>query len=257
MDYKVLFFDVDGTLTSNVTGEIPTSTKRVIQSLREKGYHIIAATGRPLAMCDHIKELGIETFITANGAYATHQGKCIYKVQVTQEQVVAINQLAKQLGHSITFYSEQLNINEVLKEETYTILKEQFFEDLLPNIVYKGDEIETYLMCLFVTEEELAPYKEAFPSMDYFRWHPNIVNLLEQPSSKSVAIEHVLAYFGYTKEQAIAFGDGQNDIDMLEYVSFGVAMGNGSEQLKSIAQYVTADSHNDGIEKAVKELQLL
>ena len=67
----------------------------------------------------------------------------------------------------------------------------------------------------------------------------------------------MLDYCGLTKEEAIAVGDWENDIDMLELVDIGIAMGNASEALKSIAQYVTKDSSEDGIALALKEYELI
>jgi len=58
-------------------------------------------------------------------------------------------------------------------------------------------------------------------------------------------------------EEALAFGDGDNDIDMLEQVGFGIAMGNGSEALKNVANYVTKKSTEDGIDYALRELQII
>jgi HAD superfamily hydrolase (TIGR01484 family) len=65
MDYKIVFFDVDGTITHHENGSISNNTKEVIKTLINKGLKVVAATGRPLSMCKEIRELGIDTFITA------------------------------------------------------------------------------------------------------------------------------------------------------------------------------------------------
>ena len=70
-------------------------------------------------------------------------------------------------------------------------------------------------------------------------------------------MQAVLDYFSLSREEALAFGDGDNDIDMLEQVGFGIAMGNGSEALKSVANYVTKKSTNDGIYYALRKLQII
>jgi len=69
MSYKIAFFDIDGTITNHEDGSIPHSTIEAIKALKNKGIRVVAATGRPLSMCKEIQELGIETFITANGGY--------------------------------------------------------------------------------------------------------------------------------------------------------------------------------------------
>ena len=90
-------------------------------------------------------------------------------------------------------------------------------------------------------------YKEKFPTLTFKRWHPFILNVLENDVSKSLAIFKVLEFFNIDKKEAIAFGDGENDIDMIELVGFGIAMGNANEKLKSVVDFVTKDSDEDGI----------
>ncbi|MNH34041.1 putative phosphatase [compost metagenome] len=75
--------------------------------------------------------------------------------------------------------------------------------------------------------------------------------------SKSIAVQAVLDYFNFSPEEALAFGDGDNDIDMLEQVGLGVAMGNGSEALKSSADYITKKSIEGGIYHALQELKII
>src|SRR3954453_17375309 len=84
MDYKIVFFDVDGTITNHEDGSISNNTKEAIKALQDKGIRVVAATGRPLSMCNEIRELGIDTFITANGGYAKHNHEVIHKVEWIQ-----------------------------------------------------------------------------------------------------------------------------------------------------------------------------
>jgi hydroxymethylpyrimidine pyrophosphatase-like HAD family hydrolase len=84
-----------------------------------------------------------------------------------------------------------------------------------------------------------------------------VLNVLQEDVSKSLAIIKVLQYFGIEKSEAIAFGDGENDIDMLELVGLGIAMGNGNEKLKNVADFVTKKSGEDGIEFALKKYGII
>ena len=102
-------------------------------------------------------------------------------------------------------------------------------------------------------KKQLRNTFEIFPYLTFKRWHPFVVNVLQEEVSKSLAIIKVLQYFDIDKSEAIAFGDGENDIDMLELVGLGVAMGNGNEKLKKIADFVTKKSSEDGIEFALKK----
>ncbi|MEG0439490.1 MAG: Cof-type HAD-IIB family hydrolase [Solibacillus sp.] len=257
MKHRIIFFDVDGTITSHKDGTISQSTKQAIKKLLGNGLHVVAATGRPLSMCAEIIELGIDTFITANGAYVTHQGKCIHKIVLSHETVYRVNQFTSQQQHALTYYSDTIHMNEVQNPKVQQALYETLGLQEFPSINSVAHLSETYLLCLFADEVEIEKYKAQFPTINFKRWHPYIVNVLEENVSKSVAIKKVLDYFGFTKEEAIAFGDGENDIDMLEIVDLGIAMGNANEKLKSSANFITKDSCEDGIVWALKHFKLI
>lgn len=256
MKPRIIFFDIDGTLTSSITGEIPQSTIEALQNLKQQGITVVAATGRPYSMCQGLEQLGFETFITANGAYVRHHEDVLYGAHVAtdfQQQMLALSQ---QHGQAMTFYCDDFYYNGIVTTELKTALHEAFMLDALPPVL-PADAHETNLMCLIATDDQLAPYEEAFPQVTFHRWHEMIVTVLTEPVSKSRAIQEVLAFYGYTREEAMAFGDSYNDTDMLEYVGFGVAMGNAPDIVKASAQYVTDPAHDDGIANALQKLHIL
>ena len=257
MKHKIIFFDVDGTITNFKDGTIPRSTKNAIKKLLDNGLKVVAATGRPLSMCQELVEIGIDTFITANGAYVTHQGTCIHKIVFPNETALLFSKFAFEQQNALTYYSDTIHMNAVrnpkVQQALYDTLKLQEF----PPINKEAHLNEIYLLCLFADEVEIEKYKTQFPTIHFKRWHPYIVNVLEEDVSKSVAIRKVLDYFGLTKEEAVAFGDGENDIDMLELVDLGIAMGNANESVKSTANFVTKDSSEDGIEWALKKYEFI
>ncbi|MCL1701844.1 Cof-type HAD-IIB family hydrolase [Lysinibacillus sp. Bpr_S20] len=257
MDYKIVFFDVDGTLVNYEDGCMEESTRNAIQQLKSKGIHIVAATGRPLSMCQDLRNVGIETFITANGAYAKHQDQVIHKIPVAQEIVQAVKAFADENKQSLSFFTEQLSMNNVREKETLKAMQETLSLQEFPVINEDIVTQEVYLMCLYGDEDIEKKYTSTFPHVLFKRWHPYITNVLQHDVSKSIAIQAVLDYFDLSPEDALAFGDGDNDIDMLEQVGFGIAMGNGSEALKNVANYVTKKSTEGGIDYALRELQII
>ena len=257
MAYKIVFFDVDGTLTNHQDGSISTKTKEAIHALKEKGMKVVAATGRPLSMCQDIKYLGIDTFITANGGYAKHESQVIHKMAMDQRNVQDIFEFAKAENHGLSFYTEEFYMNGVKNPQILKALKETLFLQEYPTIdelIYRQD---VYLMCLYASDQMVKKYSSHFPHLTFLRWHPFVLNVLQEEVSKSVAIRKVLEYFDIDKSEAIAFGDGENDIDMLEFVGLGVAMGNGNERVQSAADFVTKKSSEEGIEFALNEIGLL
>lgn len=87
MDYKIAFFDIDRTISHHKDGSISSKTKDAIKSLKSKGIKVVAATGRALSMCKEIEEIGVETFITANGAYVKHKQLVIHKIAINKSIV--------------------------------------------------------------------------------------------------------------------------------------------------------------------------
>jgi len=208
-------------------------------------------------MCDEIRELGIETFITANGGYAKHGREVIYKVPMENQLIKQIMEFSQIGKHSLSFFTEELSINGVKDPSQLKALKETLSLNDYPVINQFIHQQEVFLLCLYGNEETVDKYKKKFPHLIFKRWHPYIVNVLQEDVSKSLAIKKVLEYFNIDSSQAIAFGDGENDIDMLECVGLSIAMENGSTTLKSIADFVTRKSSEDGIEYALKKYGII
>jgi len=88
-------------------------------------------------------------------------------------------------------------------------------------------------------------------------WHPDGWDVIAKGGGKQTAIRRYLAENGLTPEEAIAFGDGENDIGMLKLAGIGVAMGNAEGIVKEAADYVTTDIDDNGIENALKHFGLI
>jgi len=257
MDYKIVFLDVDGTMTHHEDGSISTSTKDAIKRLKEIGIKVVAATGRPLSMCNEIRELGIETFITANGGYVKHDQHVIHKVPLDKGYIQEVHDFAISQNDGLAFITEEFTMNGVKNIEISKALKETLSLDAYPQVNSQIIHQEVYLTCLYANDETVEKYIHQFPHLSFKRWHPFVLNVLKEDVSKSLAIHKVLQYFEIDPSEAIAFGDGENDIDMLELVGLGIAMGNGHENLKLVADFVTKKSGEDGIEFALKRFQII
>ncbi|GKV56492.1 haloacid dehalogenase [Sporosarcina sp. NCCP-2222] len=257
MTYKIIFFDVDGTLIDYQTGEVSVATQSAICQLKKNNYVLVAATGRPLSMCLDLETLGIDAFITANGAYVKYRDEVIFKSVLSQETVTSIHQFAERSGHSLTYFTETLTMNGIRNENTLTALRETLSLDTFPEQDDLAIHKEIYLMCLYGNQDTIQLYEKEFPALRFQQWHPKIANVLQNEVSKSIAAKHVLEYFQLQPYEAIAFGDGENDIDLFRLVGLSVAMGNGHENLKRVADFVTKNCADEGIEYALKTLKLI
>lgn len=257
MGYKIVFFDVDGTITNHEDGTIPHSTIEAIKTLKSKGIKVVAATGRPLSMCNELQELGIETFITANGGYVKHNQELIHSVPMDKNLVKDVMDFATLHNNGLSFYTEEFSMNGVTEDGILRALKETLSLNEYPETNKLIHNQDVFLLCLFANDEAVDKYIHEFPHLTFKRWHPYVLNVLKEDVSKSLAILKTLEFFGIDKMDAIAFGDGENDIDMLELVGLGIAMGNANDTLKNVADFVTKKSSDDGIEYALIKFMII
>ncbi|MDT0121724.1 Cof-type HAD-IIB family hydrolase [Paenibacillus sp. RRE4] len=256
---KAVFLDVDGTLLSEKDRSLSKDTEESIRRLIQKGIHIILVTGRPHHLCEKFKHLGIDTVISANGALVTCRGEIIHKSILSSTMVREFSHFAASQGHALSYFTESLGMNGTCRTDhrVTDALRETLGLMEYPDQTLTLDE-EIYCMCLYANEEETNQYKERFPSLRFVRFHPYVCNVLEAGEvSKSVAAQIVLTHLNIRREETMAFGDGENDIDLLTYVGVSVAMGNGGERVKQSADYVTRKASEGGITHALRHYKLI
>lgn len=272
---KVVFFDIDGTLMTS-KNQLPESTQQAIKELKDNGHLPIISTGRPPEMLEAVAEaLGIENYISLNGQYIVVDGEPIYSKPLPTDALENLIETSYDQGDRTflltenqvignTFMSEMMDpdfltyvythLSELPTEVTLELFK-HMTEKPLPRDRYEREEV---LMAFVNTSEENdAFYQEHFPDLHFTRATPLIGEAIMKGSHKAIGMERVVNHLGKNMTDTIAFGDSLNDIEMLEAAGAGVAMGNGREELKEIADYVTADVSDDGILKGLKRLKLI
>lgn len=258
---KAVFFDIDGTLVSFNTHQIPQSTLNAVSELRRKGIKVYIATGRPLQFIDNLGDLEYDGMITVTGAHCfTREGQVIYHHPVMEDDVRRIVDFQKkEVGaYPIIFVVEdELFVTDINDDV-------RFIADLLnirlPQIRpadYALGKPVLQIISFFKSDREDGLMKELMPHCVSMRWHPLFTDVIASGVSKSIGIDKVLAYEGISLDEAMAFGDGGNDLSMVKHVPFGIAMGNACEELKAVANYVTDDVDHDGIAKALLHYGLI
>ena len=116
---------------------------------------------------------------------------------------------------------------------------------------------DTYQISPYIGRERDAEFLAHAPGLISQRWSGWFTDMIAEGGGKPEGIKVTLDRYGFTQEECMAFGDGGNDITMLEYAAIGVAMGNASDEVKAHADYVTADCEDDGIYKAFKHFGLI
>ena len=102
-------------------------------------------------------------------------------------------------------------------------------------------------------EKEVA---RRFPQLMALRSKATYLEILSPEATKGSAAKVLLEHYGLSTKQAVAFGDSDVDVDMLQYCGLGVAMGNAPRQVKEAADYVTASNDEEGIYIALNSLRL-
>ncbi|CAI6015797.1 5-amino-6-(5-phospho-D-ribitylamino)uracil phosphatase YitU [Paenibacillus sp. JJ-100] len=259
MRIKAVFLDVDGTLLSEKDRSLSQRTEESIRRLIEKGIHIILVTGRPHQYCEEFMQLGIDTIISANGALITCGGERIYKSVLSSPMIREFSHFAISQGHALSYFTESFAMNGVCRTDSRVTdaLRETLGLIEYPDQMVTLDN-EMYCMCLYANEEETNKYQAQFPSLRFVRFHPYVCNVLEVSEvSKYVAAQAVITYINVCREETMAFGDGENDIDLLTYAGVGVAMGNGGAVVKQCADYVTLKASDDGVTHALKHFKVI
>ncbi len=260
---KIVFFDIDWTLYIKDEKRIPDSViNEVLPRLKAKGIIPAIATGRnlegfPDAIKPFLNENGFEMLVTINGQDNFYQGELIsdYKISVPRIQQ-AVEKLEK-LAIPYAFVARKtVAVSE--RNEIVHLTTSPITEDYIVDKDYyqQGDTVQ---MLAYFPASRDAEVAQAVLGDDLkaVRWHDEAVDILRKENSKARGIADVLTHFGFSIENAMAFGDGFNDMEMLQAVGFGVAMGNGEEEIKAIADFVTKDIREDGILYALEQLNVI
>lgn len=250
---KALFFDIDGTLVSFNTHKIPTSTIEAIGRVREKGIKVFIATGRPKVIMNNLGTLEFDGYITMNGAYCfAGKDEVIYENRIPREDVLTLMNIIKR---------KTLTSTVVTDKKLFIVhpnwMSDEFSSTLeipaLPKIDPEDIPVDNiYQISPFITPAQEKKLMPQIPHCESGRWHPSFTDIVAVGSGKHKGIDAILNRFDIKLEETMAFGDGGNDITMLKHVAIGIAMGNATDNVKQIADYVTDTVDNDGIVKGLK-----
>lgn len=256
---KILFLDIDGTILLP-DHTIQVSTIEAIKQVTKRGIKVFLATGRPLHEINHLKvKLNIQSCIGYNGAYATYQGKEIYNRPMDPNLVDHFIQTATKSNEELVFYRKDANLFTDLNKP-YIINFINYF-DLTLNEHYQETDRDKILggTIMNVNEKNLKHYQKS----SHFLSEVNVEGLrdsydiIQKTTNKGEAINYILNKFNLKPEQAIAFGDGLNDREMLSTVGKGFAMGNANPDLFQFANYKTTSVEDNGIYNGLKQLGLV
>jgi Cof subfamily protein (haloacid dehalogenase superfamily) len=270
-DFRLLVVDVDGTLVG-ASGVPSDGVKRAVAAAQDRGVRVALCSGRPLASCWPIaRELALGgPHVVFNGALvkdptAAEPVLCRPIPMDAAREVVdycRAHELCLELYDQSTHYVERDRLESQLHAQSIRVTYEiGDFDDLLkqgPPIKFQivvGDPRAKDLTAELARRMgDRLGFSTAIPMAPAEGME--CVNIVAAGVSKGLAIRSLLEYYGLTKEQCVGAGDAPNDLPLFAEVGFRVVMGNASDEIKSLADYVAPDVEADGLATAIGRLFL-
>ncbi|WP_117169967.1 HAD family hydrolase [Paraliobacillus sediminis] len=259
-NYKILFLDIDGTILK-ADHTIDHSTKNAIKQVKEQGIEIFLATGRPLhEVTDIADELDVHSFIGYNGAYAIYQDKEILNKPMKRDTVKHFLHVCQANPHEMVLYTHNKSLMTSLDSGVIKDFTSYF--DLKDTSLFTSAEMDNVLGITLMNLEEDDPKlyetdEPIFFSQVNVEGLMHSYDIIRESVNKGRAIKHVIELLGFEKDSTIAFGDGMNDKQMLEFVGEGFAMGNAHPDLFAFAKHRTTSVDDNGIFNGLKQLGLV
>lgn len=263
MKYELIAVDLDGTLLNNQS-EVSSRNAQALHRVEQLGAKVVISTGRMYcAAKNYAQQLGLKTPVIC------YQGAMV-KDPVSDETLQEFplqdplkSQIIDELiamGLNTQAYFDDRFFVAVRNEKTVS------YEALTPR---KGEAVgdlaafvKTHTITKLIVNEEPEIIQKIIP---YFQKKygrgaqvvvcgPMFLSFTDPQADKGIALKWVAQYLGIDRSKVIAFGDQHNDISMLQYAGFGVAMGNAVEELKKAADAVTVENQQDGVAAVLEEL---
>ena len=274
MNKKLIFLDIDGTLTVPGSNVPPDSALEVIRLARAAGHKVFLCSGRNYDMLSPLLKYDcFDGAVASSGGYVFYGDEVLYDCPMTEEQKDTAMRLFKENGVFRTveakdgsFCDEGLSdfLNESSGGNSELVRWRKARESdrgIRPMAEYDGRPIyKVVFMCKEASQ--LAPAIEALEKDFFFLVQDmaaaNCLNgeLVNRKFDKGLGIRRVCEALGYDIADTVGFGDSMNDLEMIETVGTSVCMANGSPNLKKKSQIVCPAVEEDGMAKAFRDLGL-
>ena len=260
MAIKIVFFDVDWTLYDHKRVCFDQSGIAAIKNLKKThDCKIILCTARPFHSMRNLGvfKLGIkwDGYICSNGAVAKVGKTYLRKSLMDNFDVKRISEKAISLGLTM----ERVGIKSrslIAPKNSYVDKLYSVYKEVTPPVKsYRGQRLTGLL--LFAPDEFDAEMKSVCSDVIYSRFDDFGVDIMGVPHLKGDAIPLVIKHYGFSSDEALAIGDDLQDISMAKAVGNFVCMGQGKEEVKAVAQYVTTSIDQAGVRNALLHFNLL
>lgn len=257
----LVFFDIDGTLIAQGNQKIPTTAIKAVQQLRHNGHLAILNTGRPISTIQpEILSIGFDGIIASCGTSIRYKDQILLEETIPKGLLRKIIPLFDKHGVDVVLegpeYAYVSNIHSTIYaeeirrcfEEKRNVFRSWNEQPIVSNkITYKVKSNGSLKPLL----SELKRY------FTHIKYADNAGDLILKGHNKASGIRYLLDYLNFPRDNTYAFGDSANDLDMLQFVRYGIAMGNAEKEVLNISDYITSTVEDDGIEKGLKHFRLI
>lgn len=244
---KIIFFDIDGTLIDMTKKAISDKTVETLLRLKENGVKICIATGRAPGSVPKFDGVDFDAFLTFNGSYCFNSSDVILSTPIPKVDVEKMIENATKINRPVSIAGK----DRVVANGTDKDLSDYFgFAKQEVPVSDDFDEVlkgEIYQMMMGGRKDEYDDILKDVENARITAWWDRAVDIIPVNGGKGKGIEAILEYYGIDRSESMAFGDGGNDIEMLQTVGTGVAMGNALDNVKAIADEICGTSAEDGI----------
>lgn len=264
MNEHLIVVDLDGTLLTD-DKTISSLTKETLIKAKQAGHQVMIATGRPYRASQlYYQELSLTTpIVNFNGALIHHPKNPMWQtihtpvdLRVVHDVVESVHKyeydnLIAEVLDDVYLHRDDEGMLQMFRMGSPNILTGDLKNILLhdpTSLLIQADDVNTPIIRqhLHDVHAELIEHR---------RWGAPfpIIEIVRKGLSKAVGIDHIAKEMGIPRERIIAFGDEDNDLEMIDYAGIGVAMSNGIDDLKNIANEITLSNNEDGIAKFLQE----
>lgn len=259
---KALFFDVDGTLLSEMNGQIPESACRAIQEARKKGHLAFVNSGRVFSLLDPIRRaIDLDGYLCGCGTYILLQGRELYARKIPHQRGLEIKGLLTKYG--MEGILEGKGGCHFRRETSHMPRLEQIRRTIQASGALSPDAIEEdnydfdKFCCVSDASSDVEGFIRELPDFEVIDRGNDFWECVPRGHSKATAIQMVLEACRIALEDAYVFGDSTNDLAMFAYAKNAVLMGRHDKELEEYATFVTKTVEEDGIAWAMKELGII
>ena len=266
MNYKIVFSDIDGTLL-NKERQLSIATISEIKKLKNKVPFILISARMPAAMRHLQKELEIEELpiISYNGGLILIDDKVVSTTEISVDIIESLTNWNTNLKcHLSLYHNDEWYVPSMdfwaKREENNTKITPEVRDSIEVVTKWKQENKGAHKIMAMGEEDQIDQIvdflsKEHPNELHLYRSKNTYLEISPKSISKLTAINFLLnGHFNFPLEESIAFGDNYNDVEMLNHIGYGVAVGNAREEAKKVANYITDSSIEDGVAKSLKKL---